>query len=112
MPVCRFFSDQAFAPRSSHFYTHYAHECGLLKGGSVWKYEGNAFHLQLPGGVPGAGVCPFGSRPLYRAYNNGLSGAPNHRYTIDAVVLDSMVAQGWTFEGEAQTRVFACVPEQ
>ena len=109
-PVCRFFSDQAFAPKSSHFYTSYADECELLKRGTVWRHEGTAFFLQQPVGGPGAGTCPAGSRPLYRAYNNGQTGAPNHRYTIEPVVLDDMLAKGWTFEGEAQTRIFACVP--
>jgi uncharacterized delta-60 repeat protein len=109
-PVCRFFSDQAFAPRSSHFYTSYAAECESLKRGSAWKHEGTAFYLRQPVGAPGAGACPSGSRPLYRAYNNGRSGAPNHRYTIEPTVLDDMIAQGWTFEGEADTRIFACVP--
>ena len=111
-PVCRFFSDQAFAPKSSHFYTSYAGECEQLKLGSVWKYEGNAFFLHQPVGMPGAGACPFGSRPLFRAYNNGMSGAPNHRYTTDPSLLDAMIAQGWTMEGEVQTRIFACVPLQ
>ena len=37
-------------------------------------------------------------------------GAPNHRYTISSSVLDQMIADGWIFEGEANTRVFACVP--
>lgn len=108
VPVCRFFSDQSFAPKSSHFYTPYANECAGLKAGSVWRYEGDTFHLQLPW----ATACPFGSQPLYRAYNNGLSGAPNHRYTIDASVLDAMIAQGWVMEGDSATRIFACVPRQ
>ena len=51
-------------------------------------------------------------QPLYRAYNNGLSGAPNHRYMTDPALLDQMIALGWTMEGEAGTRIFACVPAQ
>ncbi|HVF65697.1 MAG TPA: hypothetical protein VNE58_17055 [Casimicrobiaceae bacterium] len=65
--------------------------------------------LQKPIGPSGAGVCP-GTLPLYRAYNNGQGGAPNHRYTTDSRLLDEMIAKSWTFEGEAQTRIFACVP--
>jgi photosystem II stability/assembly factor-like uncharacterized protein len=38
-PVCRFFSGQTYAPRSSHFYTPYAAECASLKQGNVWQYE-------------------------------------------------------------------------
>ena len=66
----------------------------------------------MPEGTPGSRVCPIESRPLYRVYNNGLGGAPNHRYTIERRVLDEMVSKGWTMEGEAQTEVFACVPPE
>ncbi|MEP7181941.1 MAG: hypothetical protein ABI886_07130 [Betaproteobacteria bacterium] len=108
--VCRFFSGQTFAPKSSHFYTPYPVECGVLKQGGVWQYEGDAFALKLPVGPAGQGMCAAGSSPLYRLYNNGQGGAPNHRYTDDLAVLAQMVTQGWVFEGEAQTKVFACVP--
>jgi uncharacterized delta-60 repeat protein len=109
-PVCRFFSGQAFAPKSSHFYTPYQAECVSVKLGGVWQFEGNVFELRLPSGPPGQGTCAAGSAPLYRLYNNGQGGAPNHRYTDDLAVLNQMVAQGWSFEGEAQTKVFACIP--
>ena len=108
--VCRFWSDQSFAPRSSHFYTPYPTECETVKHNPAWKFERDVFSVKLPEGAAGAGICANGSRPLYRAYNNGLTGAPNHRYTVDASVLDTLIAQGWTMEGEAATRVFACVP--
>jgi hypothetical protein len=42
---------------------------------------------------------------LYRAYNNGKGGEPNHRYATDHAVIDTMVAQGWVDEGVA-----ICVP--
>ncbi|NDP41439.1 MAG: hypothetical protein GZ089_01770 [Aromatoleum sp.] len=109
-PVCRFFSGQTFAPKSSHFYTAYAAECSALQQGGVWEYEGNAFALGLPAGTAGQGTCAAGSAPLYRLYNNGQGGAPNHRYADDLAVLNQMTAQGWVFEGEAQTKVFACIP--
>lgn len=111
-PVCRFWSGATWAPKSSHFYTPYAAECALVQADPAWRFERNAFAVRLPeGGVPGAGVCAFGAVPLYRAFNGGRGGAPNHRYTTDARVLDAMIAQGWTMEGEAVTRVFACVPQ-
>ena len=109
-PVCRFWSGQSFAPKSSHFYTPYADECAKVKQDPVWQFERNAFHVRMPEGVSGARTCPSGTQPLYRAYNDGQGGAPNHRYTTDPAVLDAMIAQGWTMEGEAATRVFACVP--
>jgi uncharacterized delta-60 repeat protein len=111
-PVCRFWSDQTFAPKSSHFYTPYADECDRVKAGSAWQYEGIAFYLLLPTGAPGAQACGPLSQPLYRLYNNGVGGAPNHRYTVDPATVDAMVAQGWTVEGDGITRVFACVPLQ
>lgn len=110
VPACRFWSDQTFAPKSSHVYTPYAAECEKLKADPSWRFERNAFALRLPEGSAGARTCASDSRPLYRAYNKGLGGAPNHRYTADPQVLDAMIAAGWAMEGEAATRVFACVP--
>jgi hypothetical protein len=110
VPVCRFWSYQTFAPKSSHFYTPYAAECDQLRGSAAWYFERTAFYLALPAGLPAGATCGPDTRPLYRAYNNGQGGAPNHRYTTDAAVLDVMLAQGWTMEGERDTRVFACVP--
>lgn len=106
--VCRFWSDQSFAPKSSHLYTPFDGECASLRAGSVWRYESGAFWLRLPEGAPGAQSCPQGSQPLYRVYNNGQGGAPNHRYTTESTVVDAMVAQGWVVEGDGITRVFAC----
>ena len=106
--VCRFWSDQSFAPKSSHVYTPYADECALLKAGATWTFERNAFAVRLPEGASRG--CAVDARPLYRAYNNAMGGAPNHRYTVDEDVLDEMVALGWTAEGAPNTRVFACVP--
>jgi uncharacterized protein DUF5648 len=108
--VCRFFSGQSFAPKSSHFYTPYPNECAALRAQGIWQYEGDVFALGLPSGAPGQGTCGSGDSPLYRLYNNGMGGAPNHRYTDDPTLVDAMIAIGWVFEGEAQTRVFACKP--
>ena len=110
--VCRFFSGQSFAPKSSHFYTPYPLECAVVQQNPGWIYEGGVFFLALPEGTPGSRTCVNGDLPLYRLYNNGQGGAPNHRYTTDLTVYDQMVAQGWVPEGEAQTKVFACVPAQ
>lgn len=112
VPMCRFWSDQTWAPKSSHFYTAYADECAKVKSDPAWRFERDAFAVRLPEGAMGARSCPVDTQPLYRAYNNGLSGAPNHRFTTDYHVLDAMIAQGWTMEGEVTTRVFACVPTQ
>lgn len=105
--VCRFFS-ASFAPRSSHFYTPYPAECALRQAGDVWQLEGTAvFYLML---TDAAGNCPAGTAPLYRVYNQNLSGAPNHRYTANRAVRDGMVAQGWIAEGNGNDVIFACTP--
>lgn len=106
VPTCRFFST-AFAPKSSHFYTPFAGECALVKTEPEWQYEAVAFYIAL---ANADGSCPAGTVALYRAYDNGMGGAPNHRYTTSLAVLEQMLAAGWVFEGNGDTKVFACVP--
>jgi hypothetical protein len=109
-PTCRFFSI-AFAPKSSHFYTPFPAECQYVETNpadvAAWEFESIAFYIQL---ADPNGNCLGGTIPLYRLYNNGIGGAPNHRYTIDTLILNQMIAQGWVFEGNGNTKVFACVP--
>ncbi len=100
--VCRFFTT-AFAPKSSHFYTPLAFECDLVKQNPDWIYEKVAFQLRLPD----AGTCPSKTIPLYRLYNNGLTGAPNHRYTTSQTIKAQMITQGYVAEDDNT----ACVPE-
>lgn len=105
LPVCRFFS-ASFAPKSSHFYTPVAEECEWVKHNAVWTYEGVAFYLRMP---DTNGQCPLGSQRLYRFYNDGKTGAPNHRYlTSDPLGLEGMQASGWVIEGTTPDGVFAC----
>ena len=106
-PVCRFFS-ASFAPKSSHFYTPFQDECETVKANPAWQFEGVAFHLKLPSSI---GTCPLGSAPLHRLYNNGLGGAPNHRYTTSANIVIQMVALGWVPEGFGGAVVSACIPD-
>jgi hypothetical protein len=104
-PACRFFST-AIVGRSTHFYTPSAGECTAIKANPAWRFEGIAFYVDLP---DPAGHCAPGLVPLYRAYNGGSGGAPNHRYTTSAVTLAAMSAEGWIVEGHGATRTFACV---
>ncbi len=97
--VCRFFST-SFSPKSSHFYTPSATECSTLKGNANWQYEGLVFALP-----PAASSCSSGMNALYRLYNNGQGGAPNHRYIINTGLVSTMLSLGWINEG-----VIACVP--
>ena len=94
IPVCRFFT-VAFAPKSSHFYTADPAECAGLKADPVWQYEKIAFYIA----APKAGICPSGTVPVQRLYNDGMTGAPNHRFTDEPSIYDDFVAnQGWTPE--------------
>jgi len=106
-PVCRFFST-AFAPKSSHFYTPFAAECASRQADAAWMLESaDAFDI----GVPASdGSCAAGLAPVYRLYNNGKGGAPNHRYTTDAAVRAQMIVQGWVPEGVGSNGVGMCSP--
>ena len=105
--TCRHFST-AFAPKSSHFFSPYPTECAVLETSPDWEFEAIALYIQLP---DPSGLCSAGTVPLYRLYNNGMGGAPNHRYTTSLATFNQMIAQGWVFEGDARTQVFACVPQ-
>lgn len=102
--TCRFFST-AFGPRSSHFYTPLATECATVKTKPEWQFEGEVFNLTLSTD----GTCTSGTVPLFRLYNGGQGGAPNHRYTTRSDVRAQMIAQGWTPEGTG-AGVIGCVP--
>jgi len=104
--VCRFFS-VSFAPKSSHFYTPSAAECAKVKQNPDWQFEGEVFAWWLP---DGEGNCGFRRLPLYRLYNDGQGGAPNHRYTTRLATRTEMIAQGWIPEGVGPLGVVACVP--
>ena len=104
--VCRFWTGQRYAPKSSHFYTSVPVECASVKVNPDWRYEGEVFAMQLP---LSDGSCAAGTKPLYRLYNDGQGGAPNHRYTTSTAVRAQMLAQGWRAEG-AGVGVIGCVP--
>ena len=97
VPVCRFFTTPGtFGAKSSHFYTANPVECDGLKLNPAWVYEKIAFYIA----VPTAGVCPVGTIPVYRMYNHGQTGAPNHRFTTDFLVYqDFTTTKGWDVEG-------------
>lgn len=104
-PTCRFFST-AFGPRSSHFYATSAAECAKVKSNPDWQFEGEVFATSA---AAEDGTCAPPLRPLFRLYNDGQGGAPNHRYTTDTAVRAQMIGAGWVPEGAGQG-VVACVP--
>jgi hypothetical protein len=106
-PVCRFFST-SFAPKSSHFYTGIASECAAVKKNPNWQFEAEVFGMAQPSAT---GACATGQQSLYRLYNNGMSGAPNHRYTTSSSVRSTMIGRGWIPEGYGAQGVIGCVPQ-
>jgi len=104
--VWRFFST-SFAPKSSHFYTDIVSEYNSLLANPNWQLEGPVFNTPPPAAD---GTCPAGSIPIYRLYNNGMGGAPNHRFTTDPSLRAQMIAQGWAAEGFGIGVVF-CSPQ-
>ena len=105
--VCRFFST-SFGPRSSHFYTPFPTECTIVSDNPDWSFEGVVFDIPVP---DADGICTTGMQPIYRMYNNGQGGAPNHRYTTDSDVRSQMLEQGWIPEGYGPAGTVMCSPE-
>jgi Abnormal spindle-like microcephaly-assoc'd, ASPM-SPD-2-Hydin len=106
--VCRFFNDH-FNGVSTHFYAPHGLGCEqTIADFPDWTLEDpNLFFANLP---DAAGNCPSGQIPVYRLYNNGIGGAPNHRFTIDAGVRQQMIAKGYAPEG-AGIGVGWCAPQ-
>jgi len=106
VPVCRFY---ASGP-NSHFYTGSSQECGYLRTLEQqqrseasargqpflgWAYEATAFWAL----VPQAGLCPGGSKPVYRTYNDRAAQMDsNHRFVTDSTQYNAM-AFSWADEG-------------
>jgi len=95
--VCRFFTTPGhFGLKSSHFYTANVDECAGVKLNPDWIYEKIAFFIFVPSG----GVCSPGLLPVYRMYNNGMTGAPNHRFTTSLAIYNQFTTtMGWAPEG-------------
>ena len=84
-------------------------QCSTVRSNPDWQFEGDVFLTQCP--PPHDGSCPAGTNPVYRMYNDGQGGAPNHRYTTDLKVRASMLAQGWIAEGYGSNGVIMCAPQ-
>lgn len=109
LPVSRFFSTQ-WGSKSSHFYTANADEREKLVSGTIpgWQLEADGlYYIAL---ADAAGNCPADTSPLYRLFNDGQGGAPNHRLTTERPTRDAMVRQGWVSEGQGPDTIYGCVP--
>ncbi len=104
--VCRFFGT-AFGAKSSHFYTPDAAECAKVRQNPDWLYEAVVFAARTP---DAGGACPSEFTPVYRLYNDGQGGAPNHRYTTSFATRAQMIAKGWIPEGYGSLGVVMCAP--
>ncbi|MFZ1546914.1 MAG: hypothetical protein WAT12_07410, partial [Candidatus Nitrotoga sp.] len=108
--VCRFYGSQSPGP-NSHFYTVDPVECAHLKQLQAatpatekrWNFESLDFISTLSAG----GQCPAGTKPVYRAYNNGFARGvdSNHRISTDQAAIAQVEARGWISEG-----VVMCAP--
>jgi serine protease len=109
-PVCRFYGS-TFPGPNSHFFTIDPAECQQLKDlqastpptSKRWNFEGNDFLATKPTD----GVCPDGTRKVYRAYNDGFAHGidSNHRLTSSRIGYQLQVEKGWIGEG-----VVMCAP--
>ena len=109
-PVCRFYGSQWPGP-NSHFYTADSGECDYLKKLQAstpatqkrWNFESLDFLTT----VPIRGICPSGTVPVYRAYNNGFARGvdSNHRISASQTALQQVLVRGWIYEG-----VVMCAP--
>jgi murein DD-endopeptidase MepM/ murein hydrolase activator NlpD len=93
--VCRFFGTPGLGV-NSHFYTAFDFECAAVKQEPAWTFEADAFYI-----AANVTLCPASTRPVFRLYNNGMGGEPNHRYTTSWPVIDAMQTAGWLLEGVA-----------
>jgi hypothetical protein len=105
--ICRFFNDH-FAPKSSHFYAAHGFGCETtIAMFPDWMLEDDSlFNMMLP---DASGACPTGTIPVYRLYNNGMGGAPNHRFVTSVAERQTMIDQGWIPEGSG-IGVGMCAP--
>jgi hypothetical protein len=109
--VCRFFREfpQPSGPaKSSHFYALQGLGCDELRANPQgWLFEGVVFYLAPPDTT---GACPANTVPVFRLYNNGMSGASNHRYTTSEKIRNEMLRDGYVSEGAGVLGVGMCAP--
>jgi hypothetical protein len=103
-PVCRFYIPPELG--DSHFYGRGTQECNATAASnpSFVNEDAQFFHVMLPA----QGVCPAGTRPVYRVFSNRPDA--NHRYTVSRAIRDQMTAMGWLAEGDGDDMVVMCSP--
>ena len=106
--ICRFFNS-TFAPKSSHFYAPHGLGCeATIASFPDWKLEDDKlFNALLP---DAGGACPTGTVEVYRLYNSGMGGAPNHRFVTSLAERQTMINKGYVPEGNG-IGVGMCAPQ-
>ena len=104
VPVYWFTSPPVTGIDASFFTASYREYLVLLRT-PQWQFEGQPFEVGLPDTL--TGECHDGRFPVYRLFNprNG-----DHRWTTDAGLRASLVAQGWIPEGYGDVGVAMCAP--
>ena len=99
----RFFST-GFGEKSSHFFTHIPVEAELVMHNPDWQYEGIVGAVRP---LAANGECPADAGPVFRAYNDGMGGAPNHSHTMSTDKQEALLGMGYVAEGfDASGRIF------
>jgi 6-phosphogluconolactonase (cycloisomerase 2 family) len=89
-----------------HYFGRDTIECdGTMAKNPTFILESSSFLYLYP---PTLGNCATGQVPIYRVFSNRADA--NHRYTIDRLVRDQMVAKGWLAEGDGPDTVVMCAP--
>ena len=103
-PVCRFYIPPDKG--DSHFYGRGSVECNATGANNPTfvNEDPQFFHV----GLPTAGVCPAGTRSVYRTFSNRPDA--NHRYTVVRSIRDQMTSAGWLAEGDGPDLVVMCSP--
>ncbi len=103
-PVCRYYIPPGLG--DSHFFGRGTAECNSTgqNNPSFVLEDPNFMHLFLPV----LGVCPAGTIAIYRVFSDRLDA--NHRYMIDLLIRNQMVALRWLAEGDGPNLVVMCAP--
>jgi len=108
-PVCRFYGLPQSDVGDSHFFSGSPAECAEVsqRFADSWQLEtSDAFQVLMPDASSGS--CPPGYAAVYRLYNARADA--NHRYTTDAAIVQSMLAQGYVLEGSGSGKAVFCTP--
>jgi hypothetical protein len=106
--ICRFFNS-TFAPKSSHIYAPHGLGCeATLSTFPDWQLEDDKlFNAMLP---DASGAYSAGTIPVYRLYNGGMGGAPNHRFVTSLAERQAMIDKHYVPEGNG-IGVGMCAPQ-